>query len=101
MRDIREVIQEVRQIAQTTNSFKDRCDRLDTAETAHADELYKLSSAAAEISVSLANSLGYIAQDLNDAAEVALWEELADDEKPEPEPSVKLTRAGFKSDQFG
>jgi len=101
MRELTEVIKEVEQIAQTINDFKDRCKKLANT-PATADELYQLSSAAGELSISAPDSFGYIAQGFQEAGEMAFWEELADDEKPEePEPSVKLTRGGLKSERSG
>ncbi len=97
MRELTEAIQEVEQIAQTINAFKDRCKKLANT-PATADELYQLSSAAGKFSVSLPETFGYIAQELNYAADDIIAEEelTADDEEP-----VKLSRAGLKAERFG
>ncbi len=99
MRQITEVIQEVDQFTQAMIAFRDRCKRLANT-PGRSDELYNLSRAAALLSLNAPDSLGYIAQGFEEAAEMAFWEELADDEKPD-EPSVNLTRGGLKSERSG
>ncbi len=100
MAEIKELVQEVEQLTQAMIVFRDRCKKLADG-TPTTEELYNLSSAAAKLSISLPEAFAYIAQGLEEAAQMAFWEELAEDEKPDPEPSVKLTRGGLKSERSG